>query len=156
MKRIFGSVVALVTLAVLVPACSDGGGLTLSGAWARSPAEDVGAVYFIVANLDEADALVGVSADVEGRVEIHETVMLNGEAEMQPVDSVQIPGDSEVPFEPGGYHVMLFDLAEPLEIGDTIGLTLTFENAGDVAVDAEVREFVGIESGMGGEEDEGM
>jgi hypothetical protein len=44
-------------------------------------------------HLDEEDALVGVSADVEGRVDIHET-MLNGEAEMQ--STRRDPGDAEI------------------------------------------------------------
>lgn len=155
--RTFGSIIALAVLAMLAPACSDEPSVDVSGAWARSPAEDVGAVYFAVDNAsDEADALIGASADVEGRVEIHETVMLDGEAEMQPVDSVQIPAAGEMAFEPGGYHVMLFDLQEPLAIGDTISLVLTFENAGDVEIDAEVREFVGSDAMGGAGEGDGM
>jgi copper(I)-binding protein len=148
-------------LALLVPACSGGGDIEVRDAWARSPADDVAAVYFVVANDgDVADALVSATADVEGRVEVHETTMEGGQAEMQPVDLVEIPAGGEVSFEPGGYHVMLLDLAEPLAVGDTVSLVLTFEQAGEVEVDAEVREFV--EGDMGGGEmgatgeDEGM
>ena len=155
MKRLAMLAVPLAGLAFVMPACSQASAIEVQGSWARSPAEDVAAVYFVVVNDgDTADSLVGASADVTGRVEIHETVMLDGEAEMQPVDSIAIPADSEMAFEPGGYHVMLFDLAEPLAIGDTVSLVLTFENAGEVEIDAEIREFVGIEPGMG--EDEGM
>ncbi|MFZ8900881.1 MAG: copper chaperone PCu(A)C [Ilumatobacteraceae bacterium] len=42
--------------------------------------------------------------------------------------------------KPGGYHVMIFDLVAPLEIGQTFDVTLTFEKAGDVIVPVEVRE----------------
>lgn len=158
MRRISVPLVALASLALLAPACSEGEGVKVSDPWARSPAEDVAAVYFVVENDGEADALVGASADVTGRVEIHETVMQEGQAEMQPVDSIAIPADGGISFEPGGYHVMLFDLAEPLAVGDTVSVVLTFEDAGDVEIDAEVREFV---EDMGGGmeatgEDEGM
>jgi copper(I)-binding protein len=145
--------VPVVVMALLVPACSGGGDVEVSGAWARSPAEDVGAVYFIVSNDgDSTDALVAASADVTGRVEIHETVMEGGQAQMQPVDRIEIPAGGQVSFEPGGYHVMLFDLAEPLAIGDSVSLVLTFEEAGEVEIDAEVREFVGGEMGATGDD----
>lgn len=155
MKTLRWLVAPLATLALLVPACADGGGIEVSDAWARSPMEDVGAVYFTVSNAgDAADALVAVAVEVAQRAEIHETVMEGGEAQMQPVGSVEIPAGGEMAFEPGGYHVMLFDLVEPLVEGDTISLTLTFEEAGEVQVDAEVRPFV-EDGGMDMGEDEG-
>jgi len=157
MKGLTLLAVPLAVLAFVMPACSESSAIEVQGTWARSPADDVAAVYFVVVNDgDTADTLVGASADVTGRVEIHETVMQDGEAEMQPVESIAIPAGEEMTFEPGGYHVMLFDLAEPLAVGDTVSLVLTFEEAGEIEVDAEVREFVGIEPGMGEEEDGGM
>jgi hypothetical protein len=45
-----------------------------------------------------------------------------------------------VALEPGGYHIMLLELAAPLEVGSTIDVTLTFEHAGQKVVSAEVRD----------------
>jgi copper(I)-binding protein len=59
---------------------------------------------------------------------------------MQPVDSIELPAGETVALEPGGYHVMLLDLVEPLEVGQEIELTLSFQVAGDRTVTAEVRE----------------
>ena len=59
---------------------------------------------------------------------------------MQPVDSIELPAGEEVSLEPGGYHIMLLDLVAPLEVGDTFDIVLTFENAGEVTVTAEVRD----------------
>lgn len=59
---------------------------------------------------------------------------------MQPVDSIELPAGKTVKLEPGGYHVMLLDLVEPLEVGQEIELTLSFQMAGDRTVTAEVRE----------------
>ena len=42
--------------------------------------------------------------------------------------------------KPGGFHVMLIGLKKDLRVGDTVDLQLTFEQAGEVAVKASVRE----------------
>jgi hypothetical protein len=129
---------------------SSGAEIAVTDAWARSAMEDKAAVYFVVTNDGETDdRLVGAAADVDAMVGIHETTMSDGVAEMQPVDGVDVPAGETVTFEPGGYHVMLEELTAPLEVGSTIGVTLTFEQAGEITVEAEVREFVEEDSGGG-------
>ncbi|MFM8380948.1 MAG: copper chaperone PCu(A)C, partial [Actinomycetota bacterium] len=59
---------------------------------------------------------------------------------MQEVDSIVIPAGDTVQLMPGGYHVMLLDLAGPLELGQMFEVTLTFANAGEIVVMAEVRD----------------
>jgi copper(I)-binding protein len=59
---------------------------------------------------------------------------------MREVASIELPAGEMVELKPGGYHIMLIDLVAPLEVGDEIELTLTFEKAGDRTVTAEVRE----------------
>jgi copper(I)-binding protein len=58
---------------------------------------------------------------------------------MRPVESIPVPAKGSATLEPGGYHVMLMNV-EPLEAGQKVTLTLTFEHAGTVQVEAEVRE----------------
>ena len=141
--------------------------IQISDVWARkSPmATTAGAAYMKITSPVD-DALVGasVSSDIAGTVEIHETVMADegdmgddmstettmaddmgddmgdGAMTMQPVDSIELPAGEEVALEPGGYHIMLLDLVAPLEVGDTFDIVLTFENAGEVTVTAEVRD----------------
>jgi copper(I)-binding protein len=60
--------------------------------------------------------------------------------EMRPVDRIVIPHGQTVMLQPGGYHVMLMDLAAPLEASSQIRVTLTFEHAGQIAVTADVRD----------------
>ncbi len=59
---------------------------------------------------------------------------------MQPVDSIELPAGEAVELKPGGYHIMLLDLVKPLEVGQSIDVTLTFDKAGEKTVTAEVRE----------------
>jgi copper(I)-binding protein len=58
---------------------------------------------------------------------------------MRPVDKIAIPAGKTVSLAPGGYHVMLLQLKNPLTTGQKFTLTLTFEKAGKVDVPVEVR-----------------
>jgi periplasmic copper chaperone A len=58
---------------------------------------------------------------------------------MHPVERIEVPAGGSVSLEPGGYHIMLINLTQELEVGGTIDLTVTFEKAGDIKVTAEVR-----------------
>ena len=119
-------------------------------AWVSSPMKDVAAVYFQAHNAGaETDHLIGVTCDRAGRAEIDQTVKTGGQMQMQPVESVPIEPDQQIAFEPGGYHVMLFDLKKRLKGGSFLPLDLTFRNAGIVHVEAEVRPHVPEESGGG-------
>ena len=68
------------------------------------------------------------------------TAMGSGTMTMRPVESIKLPKGTKVELKPGGYHIMLLDLVKPLEVGDKIELTLTFTEAGEKTVTAEVRE----------------
>jgi copper(I)-binding protein len=63
-----------------------------------------------------------------------------GTMTMQQVAEIALPAGETVTLQPGGLHLMLIDLAEPLEIGDTFDLTLDFAEADDVTVSVEVRD----------------
>jgi periplasmic copper chaperone A len=133
--------------------------IDVTAAWARtSPmVAGAGALYLTVANTGGLDdALVGASVDpsVAMSATLHETVAVpaddsvssptsgSGETmmEMRPVDRIVAPANGSVALEPGGYHIMLMDLAEPLVVGNTVDVTLTFEGSGDMAVTADVRD----------------
>ena len=68
------------------------------------------------------------------------TMAMSGEMKMQKVDAVEVKAGEALSLKPGGYHVMLMELVNPLTVGDTIQVTLTFEKAGDVVVDVPVRD----------------
>lgn len=119
------------------------GGITVNDAWARPPAMPGGnaAAYFTLRNDgDTADRLIA-AASALGTTEIHESSMAeDGTMSMRPVDGVDVPAGESVAFEPGGLHIMFIGVAEPPAVGDTVSLTLTFENAGEMTIDVPVRE----------------
>jgi len=58
---------------------------------------------------------------------------------MHPVDSIEVPANGQVDLKPGGLHIMLIGLTGDLVAGEKIPLTLEFENAGKIQVEAEIR-----------------
>ncbi len=100
-----------------------------------------GAAYFTVRNDgDTADRLIAVSSPL-AMAEMHESVMAeDGTMSMNPVAGVDIPPNGSVEFKRGGLHIMFMGITEPPAVGDTVSLTLTFQNAGDVTLDLPVRE----------------
>jgi copper(I)-binding protein len=141
----------LTTIVLVVAACGgDDEGLDVEGAWARTSPRmaDAGAVYMEITS-GEGDRLLAaaVDASIAGTVQIHETVMDDSMGEegmgamtMQQVPAIDLPPGETISLEPGGLHIMLLDLAAPLETGDTFEVTLTFENGGEKSYEVEVRE----------------
>jgi copper(I)-binding protein len=100
-----------------------------------------GAAYMIIRNDGEADdALVGARSDIAGATEVHESRMEGETVTMQEVDSIAIPAGSRVELKPGGYHVMFIGLNSELTTGETVEVTLEFDTADDVTVQATVRD----------------
>lgn len=59
---------------------------------------------------------------------------------MRQVEALDLPAGETVSLSPGGLHVMLLDLPDALELGETFDLTLTTEDGTDVVVEVEVRD----------------
>ncbi|MHA4871140.1 copper chaperone PCu(A)C [Duganella sp. PWIR1] len=87
--------------------------------------------------------LVGVSSPAAGIVEVHEMKMDNDMMRMRQIPALDLPAGKPVKLAPGGYHLMLLDLKQPLKDGDKVALTLEIEDAqkvrSKVVVDAPVK-----------------
>ena len=64
----------------------------------------------------------------------------DGAMMMQPVESIDVPAGGSVSLEPGGIHIMLLELAEPLEAGTSFDLTLILDDGEEHQVSVEVRD----------------
>ena len=127
------------------------GALTVEAPWARASAgaARAGAAYLRIANVGaEDDRLIGVSAPVAERVELHTHIMSDGVMRMRRVDVVAVPGGKSVELKPGGRHVMLIGLRAPLKEGETFPLTLTFDKAGTITVTVAVGSIAARGPGM--------
>ena len=96
----------------------------------------------ITNNADAMDHLVEASSDACRFTELHESMMSDGVMSMSPVgpDGIEVPAGGEAVLTVGGLHVMCIDKQADFVEGDSYELTLTFENAGEVIVEAEIKE----------------
>lgn len=111
--------------------------------WAR-PAFENGntAVYLLIHNHSNvADELLSASTDIAEVTEIHKSeVDANGVMQMNLQDSVPLPVDAEIHFEPGGLHIMLTGVKQDLNVGDTFTLTLHFKIRPDITLSVHVMD----------------
>jgi len=91
-----------------------------------------------------ADALISAATDAAEVVELHTVIMEENVMRMRPVEQIEVPANGETELRPGGFHVMLIGLQRDLNVGDTVDLTLTFENAGEITVSATVQMAPGM------------
>ena len=116
-------------------------GVDVDGVWspATPAAADVGAVYLTVRSGSD-DRLIGVSVapDVAARAMIHRTIDEDGMVSMEPVAALELAAGEDVTLEPGATHIMLTQLAAPLEIDTSFRLTLDLERGADVTTDVDV------------------
>lgn len=73
--------------------------------------------------------LVSASSPVAGVVEIHEMSMENDVMKMRQIPGLDLAADRTTELKPGGFHIMMMGLRGQVKGGDTVPLTLTFEDA---------------------------
>jgi copper(I)-binding protein len=59
---------------------------------------------------------------------------------MHPIARLAIPAGATVTLQPGGYHLMFMEITGTIEVGKTVQIDLTFEKAGKITVQAEVKQ----------------
>lgn len=146
MRRTLLEIIAALSLTIaaivtMVPGAS-ASDLMVMKAFARAsatPTAETGAAYVSLMNHGkEGDSLVSVSTPAAAMAHLHKSEMVNGVMKMEPVDALELPGQGVLEMKPGGYHIMLMGLKQPLKKGDEIDITLHFQRAGDVSVKVPV------------------
>lgn len=102
-----------------------------------------GATFMTLLNgLDVPVRFASADSEVAGTIELHETINDNGVMKMEPhPEGFEIPAGGVLQLQPGGKHVMLLGLVQPLQTGDSFDLTLNFEGSDSVTVKVPVVEM---------------
>jgi periplasmic copper chaperone A len=109
---------------------------------ATPPGAKTGGVFVTVENTgSQSDRLMSVSSPVAGVAELHEMSVDAGVMRMRGVAALEVKPGETLQLKPGGYHVMLSELRQPLKVGDRFPMTLKFQNAGVVEVSVWVEEM---------------
>jgi copper(I)-binding protein len=108
--------------------------VSITDGWVRETPPGVrnAAAFLTLNNSGSTDKkLVDVqcAASLAAHCELHEHLHSANGMRMQKVSApLMIPAGSSVKFAPGGYHVMLLDLANPLLAGSTVELLFVFDD----------------------------
>jgi copper(I)-binding protein len=128
----------LIASSLLVACSGDDGAPEISDVRIGQPTGPNAALYLTATSNGAPDRLLGATTSVAASVELHETTMgSDGTMSMARIDRLDLPADGSLVLEPGVYHLMLVD-ADRLEVGETVEVTLIWETAGEMAVEAEV------------------
>jgi hypothetical protein len=118
------------------------GSIKVSQVWARVPpagAKVAGGFMTLTNTGKEADRLIGGTALVAGRFEVHEMRMSDGIMKMRELkDGLEIKPGETVALKPGSYHIMLMDLKAPLVAGTPFKGTLVFAKGGTIEIEFQV------------------
>lgn len=124
--------------------------VTVADAWVRATVAAQRATgAFLKLTVQGGDAtLIAASSPVAGVTQIHEMAMSEGVMRMREVPGgVPLKAGQSFELKPGGYHIMMMDLKQPVKAGDRVPLTLTIKQANGqqitTQVDAEVRGLNG-------------
>lgn len=115
--------------------------LVAQNAWVRAaPGANVAAAYLTLRNVSQtAVTVISVESPIAQHAMIHETSVQGGQSKMRPHEQLVVGPGATVKFEPGGLHVMLHDLKQPLTVGQNVPLILTLVGGGTLQVTATVR-----------------
>ena len=116
--------------------------IMVEDAWIREapPGAAAMAGYMILHNHGDSErSLVSASSPAFASVQLHRTVMEEGMAKMVHQKAITVPAGGSVTFKPKDYHLMLMKPKQALKAGDTVEVTLVFEDGNSMTVPYEVR-----------------
>lgn len=118
---------AIALAVAVVPACSrpPAQALSAENAWIREAppgAEVMGGFLSVHNNSDHPIRCTAISSPDFGAIEIHRTVIEDGQSRMLHEDALELPPGGSAQLAPGGQHLMLFRPQRPIAAGDTARL----------------------------------
>jgi copper(I)-binding protein len=133
--------------ALAVPIAFAAESVKVANAWVRAPVSgQKTAAAYLELTADRNLALVAAGSPAAGRVEMHSMTMDGGVMRMRALPRVDLPAGQTVRLAPGGTHLMLLELKQPLKPGDKLPLTLSLQPSEPTAsslttitVEAEIR-----------------
>jgi copper(I)-binding protein len=144
----FCAALALAISTVPAMAAEPSPNVKVANAWVRAPAPgQKTASAYVELTSDRNAAVVAAGSAAAVRVEMHSSTVEGGVMRMRALPRIDLPAGQVVKLAPGGVHLMLVDLKQPLKAGDKVPLVLSVQPSGPTAgtslttinLEAEVR-----------------
>jgi periplasmic copper chaperone A len=152
-------------LAAVAPgraAAAPGAQLSVSGQWIRALTANLpaGGYFTLANNSNRPERLVGAASPGCGSLSLHQSIhkhamnamtandpanprggmaSMGGMSSMQPVSGIVVPPHGSIRFAPGGYHLMCEQPTDAVRAGQSIAVTLRFEDGNTVTASFPVK-----------------
>lgn len=138
----------LLALLAATAACSAGSpSPTVVDAWVKAAEDGMTAAFGTITNPGRGElVVVAASSPAAEAVELHESVLeADGSTTMRQVAGFTVPAGGERELVPGGDHLMLLGLHEPLEPGEEVVVRLELADGSHLEVTAPVKDYAGAQ-----------
>ncbi|MGB5446214.1 MAG: copper chaperone PCu(A)C [Psychromonas sp.] len=118
--------------------------LTVEDAYVRAtpPNSKNSAAFMVIKNTDIKEVkLIAAKSDIADRVELHTHINEDGMMKMRQVAEIIIKAEDAVLLQPGGYHVMFLNLKQPLKEGQSVAISLYFDNGEQIDIKAPIKKI---------------
>ncbi|MFB9674670.1 copper chaperone PCu(A)C [Streptosporangium vulgare] len=156
------SVAAPATSSAATPSTAAAAGLTITDPWVKTAKKGMSAAFgTLVNNTDAEVTVVSGASPLSPKIELHEVVDSKGKMIMRPKEGgIVIPARGTHHLQPGGDHIMLMGITEPVKPGAQIPFTLTLKDGKTMEFTAVGKDFAGgkedYQPGMDMGDDKGM
>lgn len=132
-----------------------GESVTIENGWVKAADEGMSAAFGELENSSDQDVtVVSATTKASNMIELHETVE-NESGEMvmrEKSGGFTIPAGKSLTLEPGGNHIMLMDLVNPIKAGDEITFTLTFSDDSTYDFTVPAKDYSGANENYEGDD----
>lgn len=129
-------------LGATLPSFASEAELTVTDATVRAvpPGTPTSGAFMTISNSSNVDRkLLKADSPVAKTVELHNHINDNGVMRMRQVKEVEVKANDQVALKSGSYHIMLIGLKQTLNEGDSVPITLTFDDGSTKKIDAPVK-----------------
>ena len=133
-----------VTISLLISNSASASPLKIDNAYVRAtpPHAKNSAAFMMINNSGTQEIkLIAASSDIAARVELHNHLMQDGLMKMRQVEQISIKAENKTELQPGSYHIMFFELKQPLKDGESVALKLYFDNGEEITIDAPIKKI---------------
>ena len=132
-----------------------GESVTIENGWVKAADEGMSAAFGELENSSDQDVtVVSATTKASNMIELHETVE-NESGEMvmrEKSGGFTIPAGKSLTLEPGGNHIMLMDLVNPIKAGDEVTFTLTFSDDSTYDFTVPAKDYSGANENYEGDD----
>jgi len=145
MSRLFRRSVVIAALTFCLPTFA-ADTIATEGAWTRAtpPGAVNSAAYVQLHNSGKEErTVVSATSEAAEEVQLHTVIAEDGLMKMRQVPYISVPAGGVAELKPGGYHIMLLGVTQPLRDGESVDIELEFADGEKLVFASPIKKMAG-------------